>query len=50
MSFDIHTLYSIVYYVHGVHSCQPVMTKKKDKILKEVGFSVKKEGQIENIG
>ena len=24
------------------HSCQPVMTKKRDKILKKVGFSVDK--------
>ena len=32
--------------INELHSCQPVMTKKRDKILKKVGFSVKKRDKL----
>ena len=40
-----HTVFVSMEFMNELckmHSCQPVMTKKRDKILKKVGFSVKK--------
>ena len=33
-------------HLHALISIQPVMTKKRDKILKKVGFSVKKRDKL----